>query len=638
VAKHLDKFTAPFRHSAIPFLLTEVVTNGEGLMTDLLFRFANEAAANLLHLSAEELQGKRFTHCFPAQQLSALEPLAAVAFSGSTASLPFETTWGQTLTLTCYQPVYGAVCCILDTKQKASLQKSYDHAPDTGSIPAATIELGRGVTRCVSINQPFCALTGWSRTEFLNRFANDISTLVEPEDWPALLQALLDATRGGYPLNHEFRLRRKAAPSLWVNLRADIRPLREGSCLVHALFLDIDLYRRTRENLDSSAQQQAQMKSLFKDLSGCCCLLRQEGPSLSPVLVSGGLLNLLGCTQAEFNRRLNGDILWRMRAADREEFSAAAAQAMTSGTPLRCDCHLRVKGKALWLSLEMVRHPQQDGSTLLYVSCLDRTADAEQLRELQFRSQLCDLLLERSRTLSLDYDPATDTIRIERHNDTGHRITRVIENYRTSLSEATVIHPDDRKKLAAAVKRLSSKSGAETLEYRGDYDGQGWRWYRLSWMSVFDSKGNVTRLLGKGEDVSQTKAAAEHFRTLVARQKKPPSGVLASARLDLASDRILDAKGSSSHLSQVLFGNTADACLRHLRDNIPDEESRSCFNALFRRDTLLAAFHRGEHILTLEHPFIPDQDSASIRVRTIVELAEDPDTLHITAFCSIFAL
>ena len=197
VARHLDKFTDPFRHSAIPFLLAEVITNGEGHMTDLLFRFANEAAANLMHLSTEELQGKRFTHCFSAGQLSALEPLSSVAFSGSSASFSFETTWGQTLTVTCYQPMYGAVCCILDTAKKPSVQKSYDHAPDTGSIAAATIELGRGITRCVSINQPFCDLTGWGRTEFLNHFANDISALVDPTDWPALLQAMLDAARGG---------------------------------------------------------------------------------------------------------------------------------------------------------------------------------------------------------------------------------------------------------------------------------------------------------------------------------------------------------------------------------------------------------------------------------------------------------
>lgn len=51
VAKHLDKFTQPFRDSPIPFALAEILTNGSGEMVDLVCRFLNPAAAALLGLS-----------------------------------------------------------------------------------------------------------------------------------------------------------------------------------------------------------------------------------------------------------------------------------------------------------------------------------------------------------------------------------------------------------------------------------------------------------------------------------------------------------------------------------------------------------------------------------------------------------
>lgn len=640
VAKRLSKFTNAFQQSRIPFLLAEVITNGQGTMVDLICRFANKAAAALLQLPVEELQGQRFTRRFSSRQLAELKPLETVAFSGSTASFSYGTILGQTLSVTCYQPMYGMVCCILEPTRE------HGQTPDTllaETLPcaAAVIELGRGGVRCFSFNQKLCALTGWNRTELLNQFAEDFSGLVEQSDWPDLLQALLDAARDGRLFDYEFRLRRKDAPSLWVDLRAEILPLGEGSYMIHALLLDVSLRRRSQEQLSAAFQQataaQDQLSALFNGLPDGYCLLRREagGVALSPLFVSRGLSQLLGLPMTELTRQLTLDPLWLLSSGERDALSAAAAQARDAEGPLGHTCQLRLEGGAeIRVFLEAVWQPQPDGSCLVCAACFDRTADLKSHTELQFRAQLCDLLLDRSRTLSFDYDPISDTIRIERHNDTGHRITHVIEQYRTSLADASFVHPEDRKKLSAAVKRLSSRPGAETLEYRGNYDGQGWRWYRLSWIGLFDGQGNVTRLLGKGEDISQSKAAAQRFHTLVSHQKKLAPGILASARLDLAKDRILDAKGSSRHLTRVLFGNTADACLRHLRDNVPDDSQRQQFDALFRREALLAAFHQGASVFSLEHRFLTGEGTP-VWANTTVELAEDPDTLHITAFCTV---
>lgn len=80
MAKHLDKFTRAFRDSRIPFLLAEIITDGEGEMVDVACRFINGPAAALLGLPAEDLHRQRFTRVFPAAALEALEPLRDVAF------------------------------------------------------------------------------------------------------------------------------------------------------------------------------------------------------------------------------------------------------------------------------------------------------------------------------------------------------------------------------------------------------------------------------------------------------------------------------------------------------------------------------------------------------------------------------
>ena len=93
MAKHLDKFTNAFRNSRIPFLLAEVITDGQGTMVDLACRFANDAAGALLQIPAEELRGQRFTRSFPHQRLQKLRALESVAFSGSAASFIYDTNW-----------------------------------------------------------------------------------------------------------------------------------------------------------------------------------------------------------------------------------------------------------------------------------------------------------------------------------------------------------------------------------------------------------------------------------------------------------------------------------------------------------------------------------------------------------------
>lgn len=238
--------------------------------------------------------------------------------------------------------------------------------------------------------------------------------------------------------------------------------------------------------------------------------------------------------------------------------------------------------------------------------------------------------------LVLDYDPDSDIARIDYRSATGHRTLRSVGGYLTQSAcmHSSRIHPEDQRRLAAAVRRAVERPAAEAVEYRGDYDGNGWRWYSVTWLRQIDSAGNVTRLLGRAQDITVRKAAAARFQQFKADQKNLAPDMLALARLDLTDDRILDAKGAGRRLKRVLFGNSADACLRHLRDNLPVPGERAAFDALFRRDALLTAFGQGTAHLRLEHGFLlqPDQP---VRAETQVRLLEDPDTGNLTAFCAV---
>ena len=116
---------------------------------------------------------------------------------------------------------------------------------------AAVLELSRKVVRCLSFNRRLCDLTLRSRRELLDLAAGDASALVEPQDWPGLLQELLDAARDNRDVDHAVRLRRKASPPLWVDLRAGIVSAQPGVTTFYAMLLDIDRQHRTLEQLQA---------------------------------------------------------------------------------------------------------------------------------------------------------------------------------------------------------------------------------------------------------------------------------------------------------------------------------------------------------------------------------------------------
>ena len=246
-----------------------------------------------------------------------------------------------------------------------------------------------------------------------------------------------------------------------------------------------------------------------------------------------------------------------------------------------------------------------------------------------------DLLLEHTSLLTLDYDPARDLAQIQRHSTSGRRTSRTVSGYLKSLLTASYLHPEDRRRLAGAVRRAITHPGTVSCTYRADYEDTGWRRYQVSWMSLFDEAGNVYRLLGKAEDVTGRRAAAEHFRQLAARHRRQARACLASARLDLAAGQTLDAKAASRHLLRTLFDRTAGACLQQMASALPEAEERARFQALFSPDALSDAFAEGVFQFSMDH-WISTGKGGPSWVRIEAEMAENPDTLHLEVFFQLW--
>ena len=641
MAKRLDSFSKPFRDSRIPFLLAEVITDGEGEMVDVVCHFANDAASSLLALPPEDLRGQRFTHLFPAVALKKLEPLRDVAFSGSAASFRYTTSLDRQISVTCYQPRYGVAACILDAPQDEPTQSPALFPAEDLPGAVLSLELSRAGLRCLAFTQGLCDLSGWSRRELLDRCA-DPGSLVDPEARPELLQALLDAVRENRHATHSFRLLRRDQEPLWVEMRVEVPRRREGTASFRAVLLNAQQVHQAQEQLRETQTRLAGLQSildfLFDGLSSSLCLYRRDTPEgpLRPLRLGRGMGNLLGYAASELEHHQAENLLWRVHPQDRAALAAAVAEAKAAGRPLHSVCRLRTReGMTRWAALDAAWQRTEDGGELVYSVCSDITREREASEEVRFWAQLSELMLDQSRMMSFDYDPLEDEAHSNHHDGTSRSVRHVTERCLAHMDRDETIHPEDRARRAAMIRRLLARPGAEALEYRANYDGQGWRWCRISWMSLADNAGGVCRLLGRAEDVTMRKVNELRFQALATRQRKLPPGVLASLQLDLSADHVTNARAATRSLSSALLADTADECLCRLRDRVPDGASRLAFDGKFRRQSLVDAFQGGEVHVELEHRLTPPEGGGRLWVRTVVELAEDPETLAFTAFCTV---
>ena len=637
MAKHLDGFTRAFADSCVPFVLAEVLTNGSGTMVDLICRFTNRPAAALLGSVPEALKDLRFTRAYTADHLRKLAPMAQVAFSGSAVSFSYETVLGKHLTCTCYQPMYGMVGCILEEAGAAGKRNPAELLADSLPGGVAVLELGGNGMRILSFNRGLCELAGFSRKEFFNRFAQNALPLVHPDDRSGLLQTLMDAARDSLSVNRDVRLLRKDGDALWVNLRADILSGEGSSATFYAMVLDIDQPYREREALAQISHRaeelQRQYGALLDSLPGGYCMLRcgPEGTPLQTERVSGGLCRMTGYSDGELLRRIGDDPLWLIHPDDRDTAAAAARSWQFEGDYRQIFRIQNKSGGELWLSVNASACRLPDGQWRVYAACTDVSEEQNRQTGQRFHSELAELLLENENFISIDYDPIHDVGRLELCDGSGRRTERILPEYRKTLPSSPTVHSSDRKRVQSALRQALSRPMRATLEYLGNYGSSGYQWYRASYTSLTDGRGNVYRIVGKAENIDARRAAKERFLAWANRQKLLCGGALCSVRLDLTADRLLDAKGSNRHLTRALFGNTAEECLRSLGGSVPGDEAQDGWREQFQRDRLLDSFRQGTAHLELEHR-LQVSDKSALWVCSTAELAENPETDHVEVF------
>lgn len=160
-------------------------------------------------------------------------------------------------------------CTVTDvTREKIILNESYKSKGEldliTNSIPGGVIKLNMENGRFIYANDGFYRFTGYTRSEFADRFEESLVNLVFDDDKPGLINTIQKAASYGGPVVTEFRIRNKSGKALWGYMNGTRIEDEDGSIIYLCVIVNITGRKKTEELMKYNMQKTDKLAGMLK--------------------------------------------------------------------------------------------------------------------------------------------------------------------------------------------------------------------------------------------------------------------------------------------------------------------------------------------------------------------------------------
>lgn len=219
-----------------------------------------------------------------------------------------------------------------------------------------------------------------------------------------------------------------------------------------------------------------------------------------PRYVSDVVCQMLGKTREEYDEiiAVNGTVF---DPADSQRFLARSAKEGGS-REFSVEHTMRRDGQPFIMRVQGRAIPLSDGVLRAYVVLTDITDEVRERRRQSWQTERYRILSELTHAISFDYDSESDTVLLYIDRTGKGMEPQVIPNYLETLTDtrAGVVHPDSMETVRAMFERVREGTTNEIIEYRADYYGTGYQWYRTN-LFVAHDEGGSWHLVGLIENI-----------------------------------------------------------------------------------------------------------------------------------------
>lgn len=272
----------------------------------------------------------------------------------------------------------------------------------------------------------------------------------------------------------------------------------KGNLLAHMMFIDITQSRQKSELCDA----------MVSAIPGGVCSFRIRNQTISIEFMSEGMDTMLGYEEGEVWKVVKDDVFKLVHPEDKKNLHTAFY--LNKGENHQISQTLRIKMKnghyhyfKATASIIGEENEMRAFTIFTDVDDLVRTK-----REIAIKDEMTKMLVD-SRTLFLyDYDMNTDHMELI-YSRNEEKVSYSLGGFYQMLKEMNPeeMKPSDIKKVIMMLSEAKAGKTSGSLDFEMNFDGRGFRWYRVVYEGIKDEKEKIYRYIGKTYDIQPQKIA-----------------------------------------------------------------------------------------------------------------------------------
>jgi len=333
-----------------------------------------------------------------------------------------------------------------------------------------------------------------------------------PEVRPTVNAALEELKMRGTPFDMEVPVVTARGNRIWVRVQGS--PVYEEGKVVKILGAYQDITTTKQAELELRASE-ARFRTLISNLQVGVVV---QDANAEVILCNPMCLQLLGLTEDQLLGKTSFDAQWNIIREDGSVVTGAeqpAPQVIANGKPiygLVLGVYRPATRDRVWLQVDAQPEFNADGS-LKQVTCTfgDITARKQAEMALRESEERFRQIAENIHEVFWVYDIALRAVTYVSpayEKIWGHKVADVYQDRRDWINAVVA---EDRQRLKAALDRLPREGGfAET--YRIIRPDGKMRWIRDQGFAVYDAQGNLIRVVGTAQDITEAREIENQLR------------------------------------------------------------------------------------------------------------------------------
>lgn len=285
---------------------------------------------------------------------------------------------------------------------------------------------------------------------------------------------------------------------------------------------------------------------------------------------------------------------------------------------------IKADGEATWCRLTMTYYFDEKGNKQRAIGTINEIEEKVREQQKMRHQQEVYLLINRSNNdVIFDYDVEKDilmyTVKMPNGTFSDYKVT----SYMSYIPKSSIVEDDFKQLYSIAIKNASLGTGTQTLEYKANFKGVGFTWYRSELTGIIDDSGRVYRVVGWANDIQSEKEISARLSKEQGYVNAMVAESLFAFEYDFDSAQATLVHQTPRYEQDFLpYKNYIGA---HSQTTSIHPEDMPMVRNLLGNEALAKTFDEGEHIVRTRYR-IKDKNGRWVWVECSTYLLKKPET------------